>query len=132
MKSGRVAYLLNGNQSNIVFNQTLKKEEYPVFSGLRVYHSTASGKYYNLAYMVLEVSCGNVTVTALEAKSCKLIFADYEGKALKNVSVTDVTTVEGEKRVAVPSNISLGSGDKIMLWSGIDGIVPLCDAYVVQ
>lgn len=132
LKSGRVAYLLNGNQSNIVFKQTLKKDEYPVFSGLRVYHSTESGEYYNLEYKISGVSGGNVTVTAPEAKSCKLIFADYEGKALKNVSVTDVTTVEGEKRIAVPSNVSLGSGDKIMLWSGIDGIIPLCDAYVVQ
>ncbi|MBQ9145564.1 MAG: hypothetical protein IJX70_03775, partial [Clostridia bacterium] len=37
-KSGEVAYLLNGDQSTIVFMQTLGTDDYPNFTGAKVYY----------------------------------------------------------------------------------------------
>ena len=64
-KSGLVAYLLNGDQSAIVYGQTIGTEDYPVFGGETVYGGYADCDSENLsvtndANMVLNETKGHI------------------------------------------------------------------------
>lgn len=62
-----------------------------------------------------------------------IIFADFEDGSLFNVESRQVTAESGNVVLtASADNITLGSGDKIMLWSSLTEIESLCDAYVFE
>ncbi len=76
----------------------------------------------------------NATVFIPKAGTYTLIFADYEGTELNNVDIVTVTTESNNTVTTVTSeiDITLGTGDKIMLWQDMTNLVPLCDAYIVK
>lgn len=134
MKSGRVAYLLNGNQTDIVFKQDLKDEKYPNFTGKQVYYNESFDKYYNLgAYMIFGTKDNKAVVIVPEAGIYKLVFAKYENNALKTVKLADVVAAkEGEVSVDIPAGFTAAEGDKLMLVKDFTNITPLCEAYTVK
>lgn len=64
----------------------------------------------------------------------RVIFADYENGVLSNLDIVtkEVSEAEiGTVTVDMQKDFVLGVGDKVMLWNGLDGLEPLCDAYMV-
>ena len=72
----------------------------------------------------------------IDAGTYTVIFADYEGKKLVNVEYTTVTFTDERKGTIqdafITKEFSLAAGDKIMLWSDMPNLVPLCEAYIVK
>lgn len=71
-----------------------------------------------------------------EGVSIIVIFADYEGSRLNNIKVlnrvTEKTDGENIMSVAIPSEIKLSVGDKIMLWGNFTTCMPLCKSYIIN
>lgn len=92
----------------------------------------------SMDYSIADVkSEGNVTTTKIvvpTAGAYILIFADYEGTRLDAVKTVGITVDEENmgKILTKSENITLGAGDKVMLWSGFDKILPKCNMYEVK
>lgn len=75
-------------------------------------------------------------VVAPVAGTYKVIFADYEGSRLANIEYATVTFTEETKGTAqtafITKGFSLDTNDKIMLWSDIPNLLPLCDAFILK
>lgn len=70
------------------------------------------------------------TIFILKAGTYKVIFTDYEDGRVVNTKVVTITPSEPEAvNLPVGNDITLGTDDKIMLWSGL---VPMCDAHVLE
>lgn len=140
-KSGEVCYTLNSrltaNNEKAVWGQYIGAYDTPIFDSIEVLRDD-NGNYYNniTEFLILKDSESDgkaVASVAIPTKGTyKLIFAHYEGKELKNVDVVEITTQEDKKVITKSSNkeITLGKGDKIMLWSG--DCTPKCNVYVVE
>ena len=76
------------------------------------------------------------SVVVPEAGTYTAIFADYEGNGLKNIEYITITFTEETKGTIqdafITKGFSLAAGDKIMLWSDMPNLVPLCEAYIVK
>lgn len=142
-KSGEVCYILNGqtsestDENSLVWGQHIGKEDYPVFGGKIVYLS--DGIYHNEIeeFVILQNSANNGNAVAKiavpTAGTYTVVFADYEGGALKSVNMVEVTSAGGEIVTATSTEpITLGSKDKIMLWSDLNKFTPKCNAYVID
>ena len=77
-----------------------------------------------------------VSVIAPDAGTYTVIFADYEGEKLVNIEYTTVTFTDETKGTNqdafITKGFSLAAGDKIMLWTDMPNLVPLCEAYIVK
>lgn len=67
-----------------------------------------------------------VTVTAEGITNALLLHAKYNGTILTSVTSTPLTFTNGKAEV---KNITVSSGDKLMVWNGKAGMLPLCKAY---
>ncbi len=87
-------------------------------------------------FAILGYDSQKVTVVIPKAGTYSVIIADYEGEKLVNIEVATVTITEATAGTAtdVPrtKSFSLGTDDKIILWSGMTSFIPLCDAYIVE
>ncbi len=150
LKSGEVAYLLQSGvtgeeyydeelqewvtaEPEQIWGQTIGKEVYPVLRGKKVL--LANGVYYNeiKEFEILSNGTEGAAVAIPRAGTYTLIFADYEETRLNKVD-TVTFTVDKVGIITVPSeiDITLGTGDKIMLWQNMTTLVPLCEAYIVK
>ena len=68
---------------------------------------------------------------AEEVASAIVIFADFEGGALRKMSCIPVDASKISE-VDIPDDIELAAGDKIMLWDGFETCKSLCEAYVIN
>ncbi len=133
IESGKVAYLLNGDQRDIVFYQTLASDKYPTFSGKQVYHNEAFDKYYNLDGTIFGVKEEKVYVSVPSAGDYVLVVARYNGKALQDVKLVPFTAqAAGEASADLPDGLTLGTNDKLMLLKSLATVSPLCEAYEVK
>ena len=74
------------------------------------------------------------TVKAAEDGKYTVIFAQYDGTALKKVDMVEYDFTKGETVNVVQDDksFSLTSGDVIMLWRDMTGFAPVCEAYTVR
>lgn len=78
---------------------------------------------------------GSVTVVVPAAGTYEVVFADYDGGVLKGADVVTLTVEEdktGMQTASHTENVTLGAGDKIMLWNNASALSPLCGAYEVN
>lgn len=71
----------------------------------------------------------------LAGKPVTVLFVDYaawDDLTFRSVKIVPITTVKGENTLALPSNVYLDPGDKIMIWENLTTIKPLCEAYRVS
>ena len=137
--SGEIAYLLQGEQSEHIWGQSIGTDMYPVLGGTKVLF--ANDSYYNgvMEFAVTEngVSGNKATATVVipTAGTYTLIFADYDGERL-NASDAVTVTVTADKvgiiTVETENDITLSKDDRIMLWNDMTNFVPLCETYVVK
>lgn len=66
------------------------------------------------------------------AGTYSLIFADYEDCRLKTLDVITKDFAVGKTTVSSEKEISLGTGDKIMLWCNMEDIESLCETMVIE
>lgn len=139
LASGEVAYLLQGKQTTEVWGQDLANDNsLPVLGGNKVYLS--NGIYHNEVKEFEILSNGtngskaNATVAIPTEGTYTLIFADYDGTILNNMDFVTVTAQSDNTVVIVPSkiDITLGTGDKIMLFSNMTNLIPKCKALVIK
>lgn len=78
----------------------------------------------------------SVEINVPVAGTYKVILADYEGKALRMVDVVTKTVKANELgKVTVRADnkdIMLEEGDKVMIWSDLINIIPLCKDMVIE
>ncbi len=67
-----------------------------------------------------------VTVTAENVTNALLLHAKYNGTILTSVTSTPLTFTDGKAEV---KNVTVSSGDKLMVWNNKMGMLPLCKAY---
>lgn len=68
------------------------------------------------------------------AGSYTVIFVDYENGAINKI-VTSPLTVTADKigtNSVTPEGITLGNGDKIMLWSSLYNMIPLANVHIIE
>ncbi len=131
LESGEVAYLLGE-----AWGQLIGIDVYPVLGGDKVLF--ADDGYYNIVEFAIKSNGtdgakATATVAIPTVGTYTLIFADYEETRLNKVD-TVTFTVDEVGTMTVPSeiDITLGIGDKIMLWKDMTTLVPLCEAYIVE
>ena len=96
-KSGEVAYLLNGDQSTIVFMQTLGTDDYPNFTGAKVYYGynscteTATKIYTNDSTVSAEKPHSGGTATCSSGKICETCGGEYGELNPDNHASTEFT-----------------------------------------
>ena len=65
-----------------------------------------------------------------------VVFADYEQGKLKNIDIVPVTVSESQTgKVTVnmqKETFSLDADDKVMLWSSMTDITPMCEKFKVK
>ncbi|MDD6763695.1 MAG: alpha-amylase family glycosyl hydrolase [Clostridiales bacterium] len=118
---GFTAWSLNGTQYQP--GDTITVSEDTVISAVWERFSLAAGDNNK-----------SVRLNAPVAGVYRVIFADYENGALANLDIVtkEVSQTEiGTVTVDMQKDFVLGAGDKVMLWNGLDGLEPLCDAYMV-
>lgn len=143
LKSGKVAVTLQGDRTSSVWGQKLGGDNpdlYPNLGGVLVY---AYGTVYsNEAPTQIKIwdICKNdgkatAVVTLPSAGTYTVIFADYEDSVLANFDTATVTVEEGSEAVQTVTStkdLTLGMGDKVMIWNTLNGAIPSCEAYVAQ
>ena len=68
-----------------------------------------------------------------EAGKYIVVFADYENGCFANVDIVEYDFKEGINIVPQEvTSFALGSGDKVMLWSDMTKLVPICDALTIK
>lgn len=75
------------------------------------------------------------TVFIPAAGTYTLAFVKYDGKKLDKINTVLLTVSEGElgtKTVSATINITLNKDDKIMLWSDLANVKPLCKEYKIK
>lgn len=75
------------------------------------------------------------TVFIPAAGTYTLAFVKYDGKKLDKINTVLLTVSEGElgtKTVSATMNITLNKDDKIMLWSDLANVKPLCKEYKIK
>ena len=73
------------------------------------------------------------TVFVTEAGKYAVVFADYENEKLANVDIVEYEFKEGINVVPQTiTNITLTSGDKVMLWYDMVNLAPVCDELTVK
>lgn len=72
-------------------------------------------------------SSGTVTVTADGIYEAILIHASYENSEMTDVSITPLEFSDG---AATVTGINLKKGDKLMVWEGVTGLIPLSELYI--
>lgn len=87
---------------------------------------------YKFAVSDYDTAAGTVDVSCASAGEYALIFADYENGALNSAKMMVQSFKAATATVEVPKEISLSSDDKIFLWSNINTMQPLCEAYIVK
>ena len=102
-------------------------------------HTYTNGLYCDVCKFPTEpkteiLSYENQTAEIHSATTGKytVIFADYENNQLKNMDIVAFDFVVGSN--TVPQSITsftLGTGDKVILWSDMTKFVPLCDTFVI-
>lgn len=77
-----------------------------------------------------------VSVISANEGTFTVVFADYDGKTLKNIEYIPVTFTAETKGTVLTASItkdfSLSSGDKIFVYSGMTNIIPQCKALVIK
>ncbi|MBR5157382.1 MAG: C40 family peptidase [Clostridia bacterium] len=69
------------------------------------------------------------------AGSYSVVFADYDKGQLKNVDIVPVTVSEsqtGKVTVNMQKSFTLEADDKVMLWSSMTDITPMCEEFKVK
>lgn len=74
----------------------------------------------------------SATVEIPLAGKYSLIFADYEGGKLNTIDVITKNFAAGKITVSSEEEISLGTGDKVMMWRNTAELEPLCEALVIE
>ena len=135
-KSGEVAYLLQGQQETDVWGQIIGIDSYPVLGGMKVIFENDTYKNQVTEFEIISLGENkkSANVAFLTKGTYTLILADYEESRLNNI---DTITVETEsdntiKTVTSEKDITLGIGDKVMLWKDMENLVPMCEAYIVE
>ena len=136
--SGEVAYLLQGQQETAVWGQNIGKDAHPVLGGEKVL--LTDGIYHNEIkdFAIIMTGKGDTkataTVTLLTAGTYAVVFADYEGGKLNVIDFVNVTAESDNTPINVPSeiDITLGTGDKIMLFGDMTTFAPMCEEYIVK
>lgn len=132
-ESGEVAYLLGS-----AWGQDLEKKDYPVPNGKKIYLYASIYSNEEPSFKIWEAKSESnkmkATISAPKAGTYKVVFADYENGILKNFEAVDAVFCEGEYVVLVTaeSDMTLSSGGKVMLWSDLSGLTPLCEAFEVK
>ena len=133
--------LLDITQSSELSEAKVKKEIYAVYiGGNKSYYQLVildNSWIYSPGFYIRNIGTDNVSadVCIPEAGSYKVIFADYEGYNLNNYDVVDITVSEkdtGVVNVKTTKPISLGKGDKIMLWTNSDELIPKCKPLIIE
>ena len=74
-----------------------------------------------------------IVVITPEAGTYTVMFVDYDGTRLENIDVVEYEFKEGVNTVSQENvSFALGSGDKVMLWSDMTKLIPICDALTVK
>ena len=82
---------------------------------------------------IINFSSGKISVKTEIPGRCALILIDYDEKGqINNIKTINKDFNFGKTEIFVPDDIVLGKNDKIMLWSDIIDLKPLCCAYTVQ
>ena len=118
-KSGEVAYLLNGDQSEIIYGQTIGTESYPIFGGARVYGGYANCEaevmsYTNDANHKLNPTMGHkweftadgTTITATCTQPTCSITDRTETITIGALDTSELTFTNTEKAAKVTESVS--------------------------
>ena len=82
---------------------------------------------------ILSVKNGVVSVNIAQADTYTLIYADYDEHGIcKNIKLVTKALDSGENLVEVPADAELGNNDKIMLWTSLEKLCPVCECYIIQ
>lgn len=133
--SGEIAYLLQGEQTEKVWGQTIGVNKSPVLNGKKVLKD--GDNYINEFGISSAVTSGGtttVTLNILTEGSYMIVVADYEDSRLNSVKTVPVV-VSGDAtgaQVISNINITLGTGDKVMLCGDLLKLEPLCAVYEVE
>lgn len=65
---------------------------------------------------ITTIESGKVKITSDTNVNLTLILADYENGAINSFKRIQVVLTKGENEITIPEGITLGSGDKLMLW----------------
>ncbi len=135
LASGMVAYLLGDN-----WGQTIGTDKHPVIDGEAVYKYRAvytNGTMEITEFEILSYGASDTKATAVVQIPTEgeytLIFADYDKNG--RLSIVDALTQNfevGITTVESSSNITLAVGDRIMLWSDVVDMKPLCQAVTLS
>lgn len=124
---GTVLALLNGNaaEEEKIWFQTIGAQATPEFTAVAV-------NDFEIAAYAQNEAKTDVTLLIPEAGTYSLFIADYEGNKLKCVEIITQSFDEGVVTVTSTKDFTLSTDDKIILWTNITELVPLCDAYTVK
>lgn len=132
-ENGEVAYLLGS-----AWGQDLEKNDYPVPGGKKVYLYANTYSNEEPSFKIWEVKSESnkmkATISAPKAGTYKVVFADYKDGILNVCEIVDAVIKDGEYSVSVTStkDMKLENGGKVMLWSDLLGLTPLCEAFEVK
>lgn len=151
LASGEIAYILQNKQvaeetagiDHERWGQTLcgkDKNDYPVIGGDTVISYFSDSVFSNktteeFGALGAENGTGGKTdayVNIPTVGTYTVVFADYENGRLNNIDVVEVTfDTAGENIVTSNKAITVGKGDKLMIWDGTATMRLMCDAYVL-
>ena len=105
-----------------------------MLNGTKVYKYT-DGYSNELKFGFADCTADGVKLNVPNAGTYSLVFADYDGKKLNNIDIVPVTVTAdkvGEITRISENDITVGTGDKIMLLQDMIKFIPLCKEYVVK
>lgn len=129
LKSGYVTYHLGD-----AWGQTIGNDSKPVLNGTNVYKY--QDEYSNeLKFGFAGYTADGVVFNIPTAGKYVLVFADYDDARLNSTDIVTFTVTAdnvGEITKQSETGVTIGTGDKIMLWQGMTTLAPLCESFIVE
>lgn len=131
-ENGEVAYRLGS-----AWGQKIGTDKLPVPGGKKVYqygvmYSNDEPNIFRIWDVSTSGNSTTVTVSIPTAGDYTIVLADYEGGRMNGVKTVPVTTTQANEIVTKPAEISLGTGDKVMLLDNFSNFTPMCGCYDVK
>lgn len=119
---------INDNAASEVFTITVDTSNYGTIT------IKATINLVDFEITAFDSATKTATIYVPVAGTYTLILADYEENGLNNLDTITVTTANDDTIATATSeiDITLGTGDKIMLWSDLENLAPKCEAYIVK
>ncbi len=114
-------------QNVVQYDFTMPDEPITIYAVFEDYAATE----YSITSCVSEGGKATASVSIPTSGKYTVLFIDYTNGALNRVEAVTENLPAGKVTVTTKNDIALGAGDKVMLWSGMDSMRPLCPAYPV-